>query len=128
MYKHHSLEMLVDTYGIPDIPAAFANYFHRINTGHYHVIGGRRPACLITSSLPFSAINVWTSIRVQSKSFHHPHDPLLPQTIHASPPSPDWPYGRYDPVIISADPSAQWPHSGLKGNKKLKCSSVIQAY
>lgn len=33
--------MLTESYDIPDIPAAFSNYFHRIDTGQYHTIGGR---------------------------------------------------------------------------------------
>lgn len=117
-YRRLNLEKLVDTYGIPDIPAAFANYFHRINNKQYHAIGGRRPA-LGTNHLPFDVVDVWTSIRVQSKSYHYPHDPLPSQAVHASPPSSGWQHGRCDPVVVNIDPVSQWPYSGLKGNAQL---------
>ena len=118
-YRRLDLQTLVEKYGIPDIPAAFANYFHRIKTQQYHVIGGRRPALVATDRLPLDVVDVWTSVRVQSKSYHYPHDPLPSQAVHASPPSSEWQHGRCDPVMVNTDPVSGWPYSGLKGNAQL---------
>ncbi|KAF8336052.1 hypothetical protein F5887DRAFT_1063304 [Amanita rubescens] len=85
------------------------------NTKQYHAIGGRRPA-LVTDRLPLDVVDVWTSVRVQSKSYHYPHGPLPSQAVHASPPSAEWQHGRCDPVVVNTDPVSRWPYSGLKGH------------
>jgi|SRR6266498_423839 len=66
--------------------------------------------------LPFAHIEVWNQVRLQSKSYHAPHDLLPAHMINAFPPLPDWLLGHCDSVLINNDPSKEWPSNGLNGN------------
>lgn len=106
-------------FGLPDLRAALGDYVTWLATGQNRevvnrTIGGRRhsaPNC----SLPFTHVEVWNRVRLQTRSYHTPNAPLPAHTINAYPPSADWPLGRYDSVLINYDPSAEWPRSGLTG-------------
>ena len=37
------------------------------------------------------------------------------QTVLASPPEGNWPYGWYDLVVMNTDGTKVWPTSGLQG-------------
>jgi hypothetical protein len=119
------IKAVAETYNLPDLLPAFANYAHRIiSCGQlHHPIGGRRHV-LPTNLLPFAGVDVWVSVRIQTKGYHYPHEPLPPQTIIASPPSPDWPHGRCDAIAISIDPSSRWPHGGLQGKLQHRFSTL----
>ena len=77
--------------------------------------GGRRHSSQ-GCTLPFTHVEVWNRVRLQSKSYHAPHDPLPAHTINAYPASSEWPLGRFDSVLVNNDPSKEWPLSGLAGN------------
>ena len=115
-YRRVVINDIVETFNLPDLLAALAQYAHRLMSGHCtHAIGGHRLPANIP--LPFDCANVWAAMCIQGKAYHYPHDPLPPQTIHASPAFllPGWLSGRHDPVVINIDPSKRWPRDGLKG-------------
>ena len=107
-------------FGLPDLRAALGDYMIQlVGAGQNckvvnRTIGGRRhsaPDC----SLPFTHVEVWNRVRLQTRSYYTPNVPLPAHTINAYPPSAEWPLGRYDSVLINCDPSAEWPQSGLTG-------------
>ena len=118
-YRRAAINDIAKTFNLPDLPAALAQYAHRLMSGHsVHPVGGRRlPAA---TPLPFDYADVWVAMRIQGKAYHYPHHPLPPQTINASPASPGWLGGRHDPVAININPSMRWPRDGLKG----KCANL----
>ncbi|KAF9037253.1 hypothetical protein BJ165DRAFT_1416964 [Panaeolus papilionaceus] len=56
-------------------------------------------------------IQVWTSLHLQSTTYHYPHPILPPVTLKAGPH-----LGGHDSAIFCVDPSSQWPQSGLTGH------------
>ncbi|RDB30301.1 hypothetical protein Hypma_007131 [Hypsizygus marmoreus] len=115
-YKRMLIDDAATTFGLPDLRLALSDYLHRTNmsdNGFITSIGGRRTS---HEELPFTHIQVWTRVRLQSKAYHHPHRPLPPKTINASPPSDTWPLGCYDGVLVNTDPSQVWPYSGIQGH------------
>lgn len=113
--------MLVDEaaelYKISDLRPALADFLQRLRSGvKAHNVAGRRTSAH-NAYLPFDSLQIWSSFRIQSKSYHRPHTPLPPRTINASPPSDKtaWTFGRYDPMVLNGDPGSQWPKCGLTG-------------
>ncbi|KAJ7205310.1 hypothetical protein GGX14DRAFT_569060 [Mycena pura] len=102
-------------FGLPDLRAALGDYLDRLKSdsgSSLSVIGGRRhnkTDCI----LPFTYLQVWFSVRVQTKSPHQAK-PLPAETLHAKPPDETWTYGRYDTVLLCNDRSTAWPGGGLK--------------
>ncbi|KAJ7813399.1 hypothetical protein B0H14DRAFT_3090354 [Mycena olivaceomarginata] len=76
-------------------------------------IGGRIPAA--NTHLPFHKIEVWHSVRIQSRSFHNQDNILEPETVNAAPPDSHWETGRRDMVIVNHDLKYKWPKSGIEG-------------
>ena len=120
--KRMTVDDVAKKFNLPDFRPALGDYMIRLagQKGEPFIqsVGGRRysrQGC----RLPFAQIEVWNRVRLQSKSYHPPHDLLPAHTINASPPSPDWPLGRCDSVLINNDPSKEWPSSGLNGNSSL---------
>jgi hypothetical protein len=102
------------TFMLDDLRAALGDYLGRDAAASIHAIGGRRRA-LPNCKLPFERIQVWCKARMQLKSYHEQR--LEPsQAVLAQPPSEAWPCGRYDAVIVNADPTFKWPHSHLEGS------------
>jgi Plavaka transposase len=122
-YKRLSVDEASQMYCLPDLRPALSDYLHRTAGGHEtHCldVGGRRLSPE-NCPLPFSYIEVWTKIYLQSKAYHPPHPILPPQTINAGPPSSPSGLGHYDSVIINIDPTKDWPFTGLNG----KCIFVF---
>ena len=116
-HRRVTIEDAAKMFDLPDLPAALAQYAHRVRSGHaHHTVGGRRQ---LSSNAPlsFNAVDIWVTMQVQGKAYHYPHNPLPPQTVNASPASASagWLHGRHDPVIVNVDPSSRWPSDGLKG-------------
>lgn len=65
---------------------------------------------------PFSHLEVWTRVSLQSKSHHHLHLILPPQTINAGHPSSPLVLGCYDKVIMNVNSTKDWLLSGLNNN------------
>jgi hypothetical protein len=87
-------------------------YFHR-TPGSVLVIGGKRPAVRSSSILPFQKLEIWHTLRIQSRSFHDANKILLPETVNAWAPDSVWKYRRCDAVIVNTDSKLRWPQSGL---------------
>ena len=119
MRDHNFKRMNVDEaamkFQIPDLRAALADYMtHVQHSNTLCAIGGRHLAP-INAQLPFSHLEIWTHIHLQSKSFHAPHAPLSPRIIFAAPACDQWPLGHHDAVIVNTDISHKWPQSGIQG-------------
>jgi len=117
LYRRVAIEEAAKTYNLPDLPAALVHYAHRVASGHLHHSVGGRWQLASNASLPFDVVDIWTTMQIQGKAHHYPHDPLPPQTINAAPASasPGWLHGHHDPVVINVDLSSRWPRDGLKG-------------
>ena len=112
-------QMIADTaqlYNIPDLPAAIGSFILRINnnpTNSINSVGEKR--LIHHDNLPVSRLQIWTKLRMQTMSYHHPHSKLAPYTLIAAPPSSTWPHGCFDSAIFNIDPSQKWPHCGISG-------------
>jgi Plavaka transposase len=116
-YSKKTIAEVAELYNIPDLPAAIGSFVSRITSdptnSHIDSVGGRRH--VHRDSLPVSHLQIWKKVRIQTTTYHHPHNKLIPCTINAAPPSSAWPYGQFDSVIFNVDPSKKWPQSGLLG-------------
>lgn len=119
-FKRRTIDSVATEFGLPDLRPAISDYITRLKNevlddGHINTIGGRRfgkPGC----DLPVTHIEVWKKVRLQSTSYHYPHDILSPITINAAPPSTAWPHGQFDSILVNLDAKEKWPQSGLKGS------------
>ena len=106
-----------DLFDIQDLSAAIGSYImhHSSNqaSSHLDLFGGRRR--IYPGRLPVSRLHIWNKLRLQTTSYHFPHDKLAPYTINAAPPSAMWPHGHYDSAVFNIDSSKKWPQSGLHG-------------
>jgi hypothetical protein len=130
-------QMLVDDvasmFRLPDLRPALADYLQRLKSHDSGLsIGGRRMATP-ESPLPFDKLQVWPRIRIQTKAAHYPNDILPPQTLNVSPPSKEWPHGRYDKVLVNTNHQLVWPMSGMNGQHYLpitgpNCDIILRTY
>ena len=114
-YKKTIADM-AQLYNIPDLPAAMGNFILRVScdpTNHINSIGGQRR--VHHDHLPVSHLQIWKKLRIQTMSYHHPHNKLAPYTLNAAHPSSTWPHGCFDSAIFNVDPSKRWPQSGISG-------------
>ncbi|KAF8952213.1 hypothetical protein BDZ97DRAFT_1909427 [Flammula alnicola] len=119
-YKRMSVDQVAALFQLPDLHPALGDYLLRIKPEDHGsssavVVGGRRTSTS-TCLLPFSQLEVWNRVRIQTKTYHAPHEILPAQTVNAYPPSKQWPLGRYDSVIANIDSTKEWPKSGLNGH------------
>jgi len=61
--------------------------------------------------LPFTHLRIWYSVRMQMRSTDAT-GLTDPQRVSAMPPTTDWPFGRYDTVLLS---NGTTPGPGLGG-------------
>jgi hypothetical protein len=114
-FKQMTIDAIAEMFGLPDLRPALADFLQRLTENPVvHVMGGRRRA-LSGCSLPFEMLQVWSTVRIQSKAYHNRNEVLPPQTVSAAPCSESWPLGRYDGVLVNTDPDMHWPWCGLKG-------------
>ena len=118
-YSQKTIAEVTQMYNIPDLQAAIGSFILRITSNptniHIGSVGGRRH--VHHDRLPISHLQVWKKVRIQTTTYHHPHNKLIPYTINAAPPSSTWPYGQSDSVVFNIDPSKKWPQSGLFGKR-----------
>ena len=112
--KTMSIENVMESFNLPDLRGALADFLTRLNNNDSFYIGGRRISDH-NSLLSFDNLQVWTKMQVQNHSYFPPHQVLPPQTINVFPPSGSWTYGHSDVVLINTDDDKVWPHSGLEG-------------
>ena len=116
-FKRLLVDDVARMYGITDLRPALSDYLQRIenhNEGSRMDVRGRRVAHE-NCDLPFSHLEVWKRMHLQSKAYYHPHALLPSQTINALPLSSSSSFGQFDNVIINIDSTKEWPVSGLSG-------------
>ena len=110
-----TIDAIAQMFGLPNLHPALADFLQRLTENPtVHVMGGCQRA-LSGCSLPFEMLQVWSTVRIQSKAYHNWNEVLPPQTVSAAPCSESWPLGWYDGVLVNTDPDMHWPWSGLKG-------------
>ena len=121
-YKQMSIDKAAKKYGLPDLHPALVDFIRRYKSSNPapYLIGSQHStaACSEIGSLK---IQIWSSIRLQSKSFHNTDVVMPPKLVNACLPCEDWPLGHYDSVIINSNRSKSWPHSGLAGERDSAC-------
>ena len=103
-------------FDIQDLSAAIGSYIMHHSSeqaSHLDSFGGRRR--VYPGRLPVSRLHIWKKLRLQTTSYHFPHDKIAPYTINAAPPMAMWPHGLQDSAIVNIDSSKKWPQSGLHG-------------
>jgi len=115
--RHISVDQAAEQFGLPDLQAALADFLS-FEKSHgmdlVHPIGGGPRRAPTNAKLPFTDIQVWFKLRLQTTEIHT--NTVLPaQTIFASPPKGKWKCGRYDSVVVNIDDTKVWPTSGLEG-------------
>jgi hypothetical protein len=115
-----SIDEVAAKYHLPDLRCALADFLRCVQMGRVDTlaIGGRRMAAE-SSQLPFDRLQVWEKLRVQQKSYHNSEQVTRACTLHASPPSTNFPVGCYDTAIVNSDQDYHWPSSGLNGALRL---------
>lgn len=97
---------------LPDLRPALADYIRRardLQSPTFKI--GQRRSARANAELPFSHLRVWHSVRIQVQSTDSA-DTSDPRRVCAEPPSLDWPFGRYDTVLLS---DGSTPGQGLNG-------------
>ena len=120
-HKRLLIAEVATKYNLPDLQAALGDYLHRMNSepavhkkAFIRTIGGRRVSP-DNCSLPFTHLEVWERVRIQSKGYFFPHEILPPQTINACPPTSANSLRNNDAVIVNLDTDQEWPASGING-------------
>ncbi|KAA1478105.1 hypothetical protein DENSPDRAFT_921132 [Dentipellis sp. KUC8613] len=105
-------------FSLPDLVPALQHYVHHCQNPDLFVpvIGGRRRNAQAQRQLPFTCIEIWPCVRIQTRSPYSSTGVVEPQNIQAQPPSPSWPYGRRDTVLVITDPTIPWPMRGIDGH------------
>jgi hypothetical protein len=104
LYKCMLIDDVATLFKILNLREALSDYMQRINGANVRYIrtlGGRCSACL---ALPFTHLQVWKNFCLQNKAYYYPHEILPSKVVNACPPSGDWEWGWYDPVIANLDP------------------------
>jgi hypothetical protein len=97
---------------LPDLRAALADYIRHVRDLQSSMFKiGQRRLSHADAELPFTHLRVWYSTRIQVQSIDST-DPTVPRRVCAEPPSDEWPFGRYDTVLLS---NGSTPGQGLYG-------------
>jgi len=109
---------------LPDLRPALADYIQRardLRSSTFKI--GQRRLARANAELPFDHLRVWYSTRVQVRSTDST-DVSDSRRVCAEPPSVQWPFGRYDTVLLS---DGSTPGQGLHGTTSsvliISCSS-----
>jgi len=99
--KEVTVDEIATKFKIPDLHPALADYIRRARTLHSTIFKlGQRRTSPTDADLPFTHLNVWYSVRMQMRTTDV-MDVTDPQRVCASPSSEEWPFGRYDTVLLS---------------------------
>jgi len=114
--RHPVIELTVEEiavkFKLPDLRPALADYIRHaceLRSSTFKI--GQRRFARANAELPFSHLRVWYSARVQVRSTDS-MDASDPRRVCAEPPSLEWPFGRYDTVLLS---DGSTPGQGLHG-------------
>jgi len=98
---------------LPDLRPALADYINRSRELRSPVLRiGQRRSSPPDAMLPFTHLRVWYSVRMQMRS-SDTTGLTDPQRVSAIPATDDWPFGRYDTVLLS---NGTLPGPRLGGN------------
>jgi hypothetical protein len=107
-----TVEEVASMFRLPDLRPALANYIHRARDLCAPTLKiGQRCSSPLDAELLFTHLQVWHSVRMQMQT-SDAEGVTDPQRVSAAPPSSDWPFGRYDTVLIS---NGAEPGPGLGG-------------
>ena len=107
-----TVEQVASMFRLPDLRPALADYIRRARDLHTSTFKiGQRHSSPPDAKLPFTHLQVWYSVRMQMQT-SDAEGVTDPQRVSAAPPSSDWPFGRYDTVLIS---NGTEPGPGLGG-------------
>ena len=96
-----AVDEIATKFKIPDLRAALADYIRRARDLRSTIFKlGQRRTSPSDADLPFTHINVWYSARMQMQTTDATGT-TTPQRMCALPPSEEWPFGRYDTVLLS---------------------------
>ncbi|KAJ7726477.1 hypothetical protein B0H16DRAFT_1332097 [Mycena metata] len=109
-----TIEDVSTRFCVPDLKDALLAFIQRGPTSPL-TIGGRRPK-LDDIQPAFTYLQLWHSVRIQTRSYHDSQQLLEPETVKAEPPKGVWKSGRGDPVLVNIDDDYHWPRSGLAGH------------
>jgi hypothetical protein len=109
-----SIEEAVTMYNLPNLIHAMREFFfyNEIPQDGNGPVLGVRTWVPDDFQLPFTHIQIWHKMRVQTRSTRSPR--LKPsRLIHAVPPCKEWPHGRSDPCLfINETPALKKPWTG----------------
>ena len=96
-----TVDEVASKFKLPDLRSAIADYVRRARDLRSPIFRiGQRRSSPPDAELPFTHLRVWYSVRMQMRA-SDAEGMTDPQRVCAAPPSDDWPYGRYDTVLIS---------------------------
>lgn len=96
-----TIDEAASQFKIPDLRLAIADYIRRARDLRSPVFRiGQRRSSPPNAELPFTHLRVWYSVRMQMRT-SDAEGLTDPQRVCAAPPSDDWPFGRYDTILIS---------------------------
>jgi len=108
-----SIDEATIKFKLPDLRPALADHIRRSRDLRSPTLKiGQRRLSPPDAVLPFTHLRVWYSVRMQMRSSDAP-GLTDPQRVSAMPAADDWPFGRYDTVLLSNGTS---PGPGLGGN------------
>ncbi|KAJ3742941.1 hypothetical protein DFH05DRAFT_1621065, partial [Lentinula detonsa] len=114
--KTHSVLDAQTFFRLPDLGGALLDYMKRAQRGAaVFSLSGQRTNAALPSPFPFK-VQLWSKFRIQGRQYHNTHLPNDIHTVFATPPGPEWEYGRNDCVVINIDNTKLWPHSSLEGH------------
>ncbi|KAF9035863.1 hypothetical protein BJ165DRAFT_1355211, partial [Panaeolus papilionaceus] len=110
----HTVDEVAKLFDIPDFQSAISRYVSSMEANYPNTFLSEFSSTGMSTHHPRSLpdkVQVWTSLRLQSTSYHHPHPILLPVTLKAEPQ-----LGGHDSAIFCVNAPSQWPQSGLTGH------------
>ena len=111
-----TVDEVTSKFKIPDLRPAIADYIRRTQDLRSPIFQiGQRRSSPPNAELPFTHLQVWYSVRMQMCT-SDAEGITDPQRVCAAPPSDNWPFGRYDTVIVS---NGTEPGPGFGGTAQL---------
>ena len=105
-------------FNLPDLRAALAEYVQRardLQSSTFKI--GQRPLPRANADLPFTHLRIWYSTRIQPRSTDS-MEASIPIKVCAEPPSPGWPFGHYDTILLSDGSTPErGPHGTVSHSK-----------
>ena len=99
--KEVTVDEIATKFKIPDLRPALTDYICCVCTLNSTIFKfGQRQTSSPDADLPFTHLNVWYSVRIQTQTTDA-IDITTPQRVCTSPSSAEWPFGRHNTVLLS---------------------------